>query len=161
MPVEGRSMSVIPGTAQLLLPIVVRDSMVIAIGNFRCQRAGCEFQVSVRSSRPLPDTPVDPRHRRKSDNPQQAMNVTIGLPDGTIVAFKNQQPEPGEPILSVLGSGESRRAHTIRYWLSPLPTSGAIRFTIDWPASDIRAQSVEVDTSPLRAAARSAVQRWE
>lgn len=148
-------------TAELLLPIVVRGSMVIAVGNFRCQWAGREFQVSVRSSRPLPDTPVDPRHRRKSDNPHQAMNVSIGLPDGTIVAFKNERPEPGEPMLSALGSGGSRRAHNIRYWLSPLPTSGTLRLTIDWPALHIRGQSTKVDTSPLRAAASAAVRRWD
>jgi hypothetical protein len=35
MPVNGPSMSAIPGTAQLLLPIVVRDWLVIAVGNFR------------------------------------------------------------------------------------------------------------------------------
>lgn len=160
-PSDGPSISVIPGTAELLLPIVVRDGMVIAVGNFRCQPSGCEFQVSVRSARPLPDTPADPRNRRKSDNPHLAMNVTVGLPDGTIVAFKNGLPEPGEPILSVLGSGGSRRAHSIRHWLSPLPTNGTLRFIIDWPAADIHGQSAETDTSPLRIAARAAVQRWD
>jgi hypothetical protein len=160
-PVDGPSMAAIPGTAELLLPIVVCDWMVIAVSNFRCQPAGCAFQVSVRSSRLLPDTPVDPRSRPKSSDPHRAMNLTVGLPDGTTVAFKNGRPEPGEPILSVFGSGGTRQAHNIRYRLSPLPTSGILRFTIDWPAADIHRQSAETDTAPLRTAARSAVQRWD
>jgi hypothetical protein len=160
-PTGGPPPNYIPGTAQLTLPIVARDWIVVALSNFRCFPSGCAFELSARTSRPI--TPFDPRNRTKTNDPRDALDLTIDLPDGTTVGVQHGPAAEhlDAPLLTILGGGGSNHVRNIRYWLTPLPTAGSLRFTIDWPGADIHQQSIETQSAAIQTAAAASVHRWD
>jgi hypothetical protein len=46
------------------------------------------------------------------------------------------------------------------YWLWPLPPSGPLRISVEWPALEVELASVEIDATMIRTAAGRARPLW-
>lgn len=103
------------------------------------------------------------------------LRIGLEFPDGTRVSNlggrwrgrgRPLDDEPDSPVFHQHGGGggsSSRGAVSMQpgYWLWPLPPVGPLRIWCEWPILDIELTGVEVDASPIVAAASRPVAIWE
>jgi hypothetical protein len=109
-----------------------------------------------------PDRELDPELLRfgiELSDGSKATNVNAGT------GPRDWDTPPAGPILSGgdgggggLAGGGARLHYG--YWVWPLPPEGPLSFVCEWPIADIAETRTEIDSAPLRDAAREAVIVW-
>jgi hypothetical protein len=85
----------------------------------------------------------------------------IGLPDGRRLVPDRWHDEPEATARLVhRGGGGGGLTWDESYWLWPLPPPGALLVACEWTDEGIEETVIELDTAPLREAARRAVELW-
>lgn len=104
--------------------------------------------------------------------PDGFLRFGVELPDGRRVSNLGSHRRwamsgegPARPVLFSQGGGGAQSAGTgvtlnHPYWLWPLPEQGRLRLYCEWPLASIDLSHVDVDTTPLLAAAANAVRLW-
>jgi hypothetical protein len=103
--------------------------------------------------------------------PDGLLRIGMELPGGARVSnleglkAMHHEVQPGTPQLVPHagggGTGSSDRVvmHP-GYWLWPLPESGPLRISCEWPVVDIPLTTVEIDAAVFRAAAANVTKLW-
>lgn len=96
----------------------------------------------------------------------ESLHVGVAYANGDRAANFTYTPLPAPPsqrpemLLVPITFGGGRGYRDWHYWTWPLPLSGAIAFTCEWPALNITESEVLVDSAPIIDAAKRTTAIW-
>ncbi len=154
------------------LPVASSNSAEVELVTMATDGEGLGFAIAIRSKRSwvlppvfVPEEALIPGHGARYNNGPDFFIVHVALPDGTAIDNRRvvdrfDAAQPTEPRLLRIGQRDEHIAlndrrqpdqHVITgdWWIWPLPTSGSIELTVDWPAEAVSG-SIVVDLGALR-----------
>jgi hypothetical protein len=144
------------------------QSATVAVRRITAYHNGFAFEVSVRlvPGRELTDPSgfFGPRALRRIHNglPDELFRFGLEFADGSTVSSLQVTGiggpnRPRGPILAGGGGGGGDRRFDMRYWVWPLPPPDRLTFLSQWPAQDLPLTRREIETEPIRTAAKAPV----
>jgi hypothetical protein len=144
------------------------QSATIAVRRITAYQYGFAFEVSVRllpgSELTDPSGFFGPRALRRIHNglPDELFRFGLEFADGSTVTSLQVTGiggpnRPRGPILAGGGGGGGDGRFDIHYWVWPLPPPDRLTFLSEWPAQDLPLTRREIDTEPIRTAAKAPV----
>ena len=93
---------------------------------------------------------------------QSLFEVSLRFSDGRTVSTGRPAggAEPAGPFLRMQGGGGSSHVNQMRCWAWPLPPSGPLEFSCQWPAMGISEARASIEAELILDAARRAVPVW-
>jgi hypothetical protein len=92
----------------------------------------------------------------------QAFQISVRFSDGRTLTSGRPRGDIGtpEPFLQSRGGGGTSHYQLLRWWAWPLPPSGPLEFSCEWPAYGITGRRVSIDAQLILDAARQSVRLW-
>jgi hypothetical protein len=167
------------GTVVALDPPVFlarNEEVAVAINELVAYPQGFELALTVRF-RTVGDARsmhmmmgLDPGWRRAGGQvPPEMLRFGVEFSDGRKATNLDKRPPwdptqppppPPSPVLSPQGGGGGGSTWNQRFWVWGLPPTGSLDFVCEWPARGCPLKRLQIDTSPLLAAASRAVVLW-
>ena len=93
---------------------------------------------------------------------QSLFEVSLRFSDGRTVSTGRPAggAEPAGPFLRMQGGGGSSHVNQMRCWAWPLPPSGPLEFSCQWPAMGISEARASIEAELILDAARRTVPVW-
>jgi hypothetical protein len=157
---------IVPGIVPIETVIARSAAYAVYIGRCVAYPAGFEFELCVASAQeasgldPSLNGPIvssDPASRTQ----RSTLRIEIRFSDGSSVDNLGQLApigKPTQPFLRGLGGHGDGATWLQRFWIWPIPTSGDVMFSCDWPAAGIPVTTTPLSASSIRAAAGRAIQ---
>lgn len=166
----------VPGVLPLAPALLMRTAdTVLAVTHLDVYRGGLGFRLTVAVREGFQRAGVDlgrhivfarAAHGREPLRRPEVLRIVVRFADGRETSNVDDRPPDDEqawsgPVLSLDGGGRTRgNEFGLGQWLWPLPPSGPLTLTFDWPARGIDHLSHQVDGRALRAAAEQSVVLW-
>ncbi|WP_146099706.1 hypothetical protein [Kineococcus xinjiangensis] len=166
----GPPRGVRPGSVPVALTLGESEQAVVLLTTVKAFPTGLSMIVTALVKGPAPGSDIgDPFS-------EGGLRWSIGLPDGQRVTGTDPLPErkhpnaqrlrpfqpedanwrPEHAVLRRGGAAGSSEVFDQEYWLWPLPTTGRLRITCQWPERGIGATVHDLDVQPFREAAARA-----
>lgn len=152
-----------------LSPVVVRtDDLAVVLSGFQASTGGFAFTLSVLLRH-------DPGHRSDVFGqvaghapPGELLLLGLELADGRRAASAGvaawappaEEEDDDDLLLVNGGGGGGGRRYDQRYWVTPLPSPGPVRFVVRWDARGVPETTAEVDGTAIAAAGATAQELW-
>jgi hypothetical protein len=139
--------------------------LIVALSQLLAYPTGLEFTLEFRSRQPRDHSmPMVPHFAAAHGQFRFGVEFADGrraIAGAHFAPGRDPLASPEGPVLISGGGGGGANRWDQRMWLWPLPPEGPLRVAIELPASGVPETVVEVDSAPIRAAAREAEQLWE
>ncbi|MGD0606524.1 MAG: hypothetical protein ABSA53_23440 [Streptosporangiaceae bacterium] len=140
------------------------DLAAVAIIGIAAYTTGFEFSVArrIRPGTPGLDQDPAPMTLGRDLNGPPSFQLSLRLADGRTVADGRSpgDAEPTGPVLLPRGGGGTSHSQLLRWWAWPLPPSGPLEFSCQWPMYGISETRVGIDAQLILDAARHSISLW-
>lgn len=168
---DDRPEGVIAGSVALELVLAQSASAVVGVGQFGAYKSGFElvlvvvaFDEDLDLDFGMPNGFPPHRRRREQPEPNEIFRFGVEYADGSKAQDfsrrffpPSDEKRPG-PRISHRGGSSSDDEWRHRLWITPLPPKGPLKFAVEWPVAGIPETITELDATPLREAASSALE---
>lgn len=171
-PDAGREISPVASMPETALPVATSNSAEIELVTMATDGEGLGFTLAISSKRSwvlppvfVPEEALIPGHGAQYNMGPDFFIVQVSLPDGTTIDNRRvvdrfDATQPNEPRLLRIGQRDEHIAlndrrqpdqHVITgdWWIWPLPATGSVEISVDWPAEAVLG-SVVVDLGDLQ-----------
>jgi hypothetical protein len=140
------------------------EHAAVAITGMSAYSQGFEIFVArrIRPGTPGLDEDLGPYAVRRGLTEPQPFQIGMQFSDGrqAVTGRPQADSEPAGPILRPRGGGGTAHSQLLRWWAWPLPPSGPLEFTCQWPTYGIDGTRVGIDAQLILDAARRSVRLW-
>lgn len=163
---------VAPGLSDQRLIMFHTDTAAMTIDRFEVYPTGTVFTATVALRQPRtefrPAMPWQLEGPRQHSDPDEIFRLGVLFSDGArwtnLDALNANNSDRGDEPPTIVVSGQSGSNGPVgfesKFWLWPLPPSGALTFVVEWPAYGIEESSASVDVDALRSCVDRSLRFW-